>query len=330
MPSATYVALGSPIPGLFEIGGDTSGGGATVVCRNQGNAIVSAEMLEFYEARIRSQITIPESSGSLDNQLAEVVRRLSFDVALQRDFVSALTYIRSNMNFLSGGVSIAPGNDLGSEYAVVVPIGCSLELVGYYEKSGSLVVSSDVYNALSLTNQTAFLVHEALYKLERTINSADNSGNVRRTTAQLFNPMSTVQELELLTRPATWHTPYADRFISDNAGGRGEKFRLEVKRNGAPFEYSYSLGCVVRPWGQFLYGWSMPTQNSPDGSLELEDLNCPMVLLRVSVSDMGCLGSVEYKLSYNGFDVHSGVLAAEQRPGGCAYSSDQSKNIAIY
>ena len=82
---------------------------------------------------------------------------------------------------------MAPGNDLGNNFGVVVPNGCQIEGVGFYESDGTLKVAQPIYQTLSATNRAAFILHEAIYKLARETGDAKDSEGTRKLVAAMFS-----------------------------------------------------------------------------------------------------------------------------------------------
>ena len=75
----------------------------------------------------------------------------------------------------------------GDSYGVVVPNGCELEAVGFYEADGSLKVSQTIYAALSPIDRAAFVLHEAVYRLARDTGNATTSETSRKVVAELLS-----------------------------------------------------------------------------------------------------------------------------------------------
>lgn len=185
-PVITILLFVAPVPSFA--GAISGGGGAAVVCRNADHSIASAELLDLYEGKVRFGYEIPESPGlSADTQIATALDRLGDDryVALKakefaRDIIERIRY-------LPEGVSLNAPLDLGESYGAVVKEGCRMEGVGFYEADGTLKIARPVFSALSTTQKAALILHEAIYKIDRTVENAANSARSRKLTAQFFS-----------------------------------------------------------------------------------------------------------------------------------------------
>ncbi|MCX6127407.1 MAG: hypothetical protein NTV34_22020, partial [Proteobacteria bacterium] len=84
-------------------------------------------------------------------------------------------------------LKIITSNDLGTNFAILLPRSCALQQIGYYEENGTLKVDRILFEHLDNVNKAAFLFHEALYKLDRARNQAVDSKKTRLAVARLFN-----------------------------------------------------------------------------------------------------------------------------------------------
>jgi hypothetical protein len=172
---------------LAFAGAGSSGGGAAAVCRDQNHRIVSAQILDLYEGRVRYGYTIPSATTPPEAQILAAIAKLAgFDYYAPLVRQVAIQTLNS-FQFLPEGTGLNVPPDLGGDFGVVVPEGCALEAVGYYETDGTLKVSRAVYRALSLNDRAAFIVHEALYKIARDDGRASNSSGARQLNAALFS-----------------------------------------------------------------------------------------------------------------------------------------------
>lgn len=171
----------------FATGTETSGGGGVAVCRDQNKKIASAEMLDLFEAQFRFNYVVSKSSTlSARDQLINVIKKIENPVFQKQVYQTAAQIINS-VQFLPPGIGMAPTTDLGKEYAVIVPEGCVIEPVGFYESDGTLKISRSVYQALSETDKAAFFLHESIYKLSRDLAYSKDSSSSRQIVGSLFS-----------------------------------------------------------------------------------------------------------------------------------------------
>ncbi|MGK5082710.1 hypothetical protein WDW37_05335 [Bdellovibrionota bacterium FG-1] len=172
-------------------GPGSSGGGASVVCLGTDRKVVSAHLLDLYEAEIRFGLTIPQSQDSADAQINQIQARLAqWNPYIGQDFVDLLIKFKTQVNFLPAGVTMPGVSDLGSHFPAVIPEGCELQYAGFYESDGTLRISKTVFDKFTPTDQAAFFVHEVLYGLARLYYEAHDSEEARKMVGFLFAPTS--------------------------------------------------------------------------------------------------------------------------------------------
>src|SRR6185312_14471994 len=112
----------------------------------------TAQLLDLYEGQIRYGLTIPSSTDPVQDQIARVLAKLKgYDWFLWSDVTDKLAEVQAKISYLPEGVIMAPGVDLGDSYAALIPDGCELAYVGYYESTGTLRISKTIYDRLSQT-----------------------------------------------------------------------------------------------------------------------------------------------------------------------------------
>lgn len=210
-------------------GTETSGGGASVVCRDSNKQIISAELLDLYEGKIRYNFRIEKSNVNPKQQILNALAR----VAQHEIFVDQLKKViidtTRRIQFLPEGLVIAPPNDLGNDFGVVIPDGCALEAVGYYESNGVLKVSKTLYNRLTNTDKAAFILHEAIYRIQRT-GQVQNSAWSRHMTSQLFaRNLTDAEVFAFLTSDSAYP-------IFDEDGKYGDLYVQPVRVSGPSYE----------------------------------------------------------------------------------------------
>ncbi len=219
-------------------GAGSSGGGGAAVCRDQNRNIISARILDLYEGEVRFGYQINQDASSPNDQLVRAISQLP---ARYQAFVTEIAAgIVEEFQFLPDGVSLAPTTDLGSDYGVVVPDGCSIEPVGFYEMDGTLKVSHPVFSALSNTDQSAFILHEAIYKIARYSNRASDSATSRHLVGALFASNLQTSSIESLVKDVI--------FLGDtlfvSVQNRSDQYRLEAKAktSNAIYNVSFTAG----------------------------------------------------------------------------------------
>ena len=240
-------------------GGDSSGGGPSIVCRNPDKTIVSVSLLDLYEAQILYGLKLNNSNDTVDHQVSAVSRQLAeLNLFLGYDFDAAITSIRTNVKWFPDGVVINPGSDIGNDHAVPVPNGCTIELVGFYESTGRLVISKTLFDHLSLTEQAAFYVHEALYKIARSRVEAQNSGSTRKLNGYLFAISQSAEVIKPLLKDFTWEEYNSDEGSKDFRGPllipneTNLEFKLEIISEN---RYSTGLEFACYQNGNLQYGY---------------------------------------------------------------------------
>ncbi|MES2802634.1 MAG: hypothetical protein V4654_09105 [Bdellovibrionota bacterium] len=194
--------------------GQDTGGGAGIFCPASVTTQPRVQLLDLYEGRIKAELQILETNIPYQEQLEAILSKLSFDFSMQFEIRKALAEIEANHRFLPSGVGIHVPPDLGEGEAVLMPTGCVLGAIGYYEDGGVLKISRDAFELLSETQKTAFWLHEAFYKAERNIKTRSTesqdlyllkftSKNTRKFIAQLFSTEANLRKLYDLGRFTT-------------------------------------------------------------------------------------------------------------------------------
>lgn len=247
-----FLLMSSLVAGPTFAGPETSGGGAAAICRNANREITFVEMEDLYEGKIRYGLSYPESNEQPNSQILNAIAKIK-DPFNRAAVTEAAALIVQSMEFLPLGVGLAPTTDLGNEFGVVVPNGCYVEPVGFYESDGRLKISREVYEKLDSRNRAAFVLHEALYKLARDTVGELNSANARRATATLFatnisdlNRESTVSKIVYPAYGAGYFA-IADRIILEN---QSRKFKIKVfpDTRGAYYEFGFGQYTFHSVW----------------------------------------------------------------------------------
>lgn len=201
-------------------GGDHSGGGTAVVCRNADHTIRSAQLVDTFEPLEAYGLGLwefkqpgagmPRIEKTGDAVKDEALLNAEYDLILGQRFLqqtintSLRLMLEKNMNFVRkeikrsykiakekfpGTYMYAPA-DLGKSRTIRIPYGCQAEFAVFYNGSesgfgDSLDVNPDVWDALNITDRVALIVHESVYQLRRLFYNDVDSTLSRDLTARL-------------------------------------------------------------------------------------------------------------------------------------------------
>lgn len=175
-------------------GGKEGHGGVSIVCRSPNHSIKSVELLDTFEGNNQYNLKIGGSALPLEDQLEQAQTRLASRPDLLDEFQSELANVQAHIQFLKQGVGLNPTDDA---FPVITKKGCRYEQLAVYTHGGQVLVDSELYGALSLTDQAALYVHEVIFKMARG-RGATSSVESRKLTAYLFtrpNQPSVTKEL---------------------------------------------------------------------------------------------------------------------------------------
>jgi hypothetical protein len=210
-----FVFLGCR-PALAEtkLGGNSDGGGNAVVCRDAQDNVVSAEMLDLFEARlIHDRVPNVDPNKDYFELAREVALRID-EGGSGRDMLSLSTLreggpggriLERNMSFFPQvrwawtdqdvrlakrvmrvvpGVGLKKIMDYDSPF---IPKNCKVEqLAVYQDKTERLLVAGEIWEKMDNVNRAALLVHEGVYKGHRRA-GATNSDRARWMVGLAFS-----------------------------------------------------------------------------------------------------------------------------------------------
>jgi hypothetical protein len=159
----TIITVISSISLTFAAGGVDGGGGKGVVCRNDQNQIIKAEVLDIYEGRVQYGHRIPSSSSQVMSQADEAIRSISSgrNKVFQDSVLKMAHFINLRKIILPDGTGL---EDIDDSHHVIVPKGCKIEQLANFTKQNQILIDGEIWKNLDNTNKAALLVHEALYK----------------------------------------------------------------------------------------------------------------------------------------------------------------------
>lgn len=177
-------------------GKEVGNGGGGVVCRDSEGKIISAQMLDLFEAD-DYQLTIIHSNKTADVQFDDIVKRLAKNkdgatAIVARGMKMAELLFKRDFTFISEGRKLEPTKDV---VPVISKKGCAIEQVANYLQNGDLKVDSEIYRAFSETEKAALKVHETIYKSLRQDKNIPDTRAIRKLVAFLFSTDATDNEI---------------------------------------------------------------------------------------------------------------------------------------
>ncbi len=175
---------------LVPPGNEGPYGGGSVVC---GKEIITAQLLDLWEAEAFKKLPITYSEASVDGQIRKALARFAqLNGQLPREISDTAWALYEQvhvgrMNGVPAGLSITPPSDVLSPFIPVVESSCEFKGLAAYEDTAQvLFVDYLLYDALRPTDKAALFIHEAFYKYLRDHYRVKNSIAARNITACLF------------------------------------------------------------------------------------------------------------------------------------------------
>jgi hypothetical protein len=315
-------------------GNGSSGGGGAAVCRDQDGRIISSQLLDLFEAPYIHGYQIEVSNVNFKDQIQkklQKIQRIPFYFHLINE---AVEDIGKRFNFLPIGISLNAPQDSGENDAVLVPDGCRLEGVGFYNTDGVLRVAKNTFDHFNETNKAAFILHEALYHLYRSFHPyilPMTSFEARKMNAMLFSNNVTDEEAINFFRDSINQLPFNEsgdgqikQAIIPYSAGPVNKFRIRVepkKTNLTPYILTVSCGGYDLNSTRASITVASNQESIEVQELEFDDSNCHH--LRISEKEYRELSGVKIDVFYNNRKVLTEInsrlktrlqLAREQNP----------------
>lgn len=144
-------------------------GGDIVVCKTTTGKFKSAELLDFYEARIQRKFELiePKAHSSEKEIAEEMIERLSIYGTNLSDMLKDFNeHFKKDANFLSG-IDL---NDADDSFHLFLPKDCSLEQViiqrePLFAGDARYTVSADLWDLLDPFNKAGLILHEIVYRV---------------------------------------------------------------------------------------------------------------------------------------------------------------------
>jgi len=187
---------------LVWAGVSSSGGGYAVVCRNQNNQIISAELLDLYEAKTRYGFDVVKSSRSAIKDYSDSVdRTYGLQLGATEKILNCPNCITASENFQNfmkivswkdSYLSLENQNDLGDISSVLnsISIGCDVnQLAVFNDIAGIVEIAKDIWINLDSLSQAALIQHELYYREARHLYLFPevSSENTRLNVALIFS-----------------------------------------------------------------------------------------------------------------------------------------------
>lgn len=210
--SLAFVSVLAQPDAANAIGVDSSGGGNAIVCRGPAvppelkGPIVSAKVLDLYEAEVVDGLNLPTRSGAPDDFALLLLKKLEdlnpeqFRNAANpyKSLTDLFTTTKANLRILPSGVGLTP---IPNSLSPINPKGCGIEQLAAYQATGKLLVDGEIWDKLDDLSRAGLYVHEVVYKWLR-ISGATNSLRARKIVGALFSdfPLAPVEPAEVPER----------------------------------------------------------------------------------------------------------------------------------
>lgn len=156
------------IPLLSAYAGEKGNGGDAVVCRNDKNEILSAELLDFYESRVLRSTIVNLGSESEDytvkvNTLIDQLGLISPSRAnLYRGWYDTF----DSEKLLLNGIELV---DIPDSLHVAFPVGCKVEQVVIqqepkYSEEKRYIFNNTIWTKLNNSSKAGLIFHELLFR----------------------------------------------------------------------------------------------------------------------------------------------------------------------
>lgn len=188
------LTMGALAPALAAAGVNSSGGGNAIVCRSADTSgtkqIVSATVLDLFEAEAIDGLTIPPRTGNAEDIAGELLKRLEEgnpeafqNKPVYQSLTALLQSTLANIKVLKPGIGLSP---IPNSLSPIVPKGCATEQLAAYQPAGKLLIDGEIWAKLDELNRAGLLVHEVVYKWLR-LGGSTNSVRARKIVGALFS-----------------------------------------------------------------------------------------------------------------------------------------------
>jgi hypothetical protein len=247
-------------------GGQTHGGTA-IVCRALDGSIVSAELLDLFEAReLRglNPIGVKDVAAARSSLLDALQGRFAGRSRYPQYLRSVLADLHPRFKLLAPNVRLELIPDV---FPKISQKGCAIEQLAAFQDGGDILLDSEIFSALSPLNRLALEFHESVYFLDRKWASAKDSVSSRKLVGLLLADQWGA-DLDRTVLAYTLGFPRAGRYSNTV----NSSFRLGIESDGSiRVTFQDQAPKVLKPTGSARSGewlWTDKAQN-PDSYSEL-------------------------------------------------------------
>ena len=207
----------SALSGAVASAGQDRGGGKGVVCRDSQNNVLTAELLDLWEAQNLRGKKIISSSGNMNTDMELALNRAKYIFSEEDQRVyDSLKFASVNiMNCTDKnkpctfknvvrvtGVDLPISND-SLEGNLSLPLGCKVEQVIGFEHSYSPIwtLNMDLVEKMDTINLVSLSLHEGVYGLLDTYGNEQNSERVRRVIGHVMSGGSFLRLADQIKKP---------------------------------------------------------------------------------------------------------------------------------
>ena len=183
-------------------------GGGAWVCREANGTIRWSKLVDLFEATDEFGLTLAQYPGSVKDVVDLIqLRVFRTDVNLYQaltPYVDKLGYLSPNPPQVIFTDDVLQTIDDSLFRLKPSPRRCEGGLVAYeqtvnYKNDGLILVQSELFNSLPISDKAALIFHEALYKYRRDTVGDTNSVATRRIVGLVFSTLSTADLKKALT-----------------------------------------------------------------------------------------------------------------------------------
>ncbi len=230
-------------------GAVSGGGGRSVVCRD-GKKILSAQLLDLFEAEQIFGLQFEPEKKSYEEEVDWIINKIKLGRhQIQITQFDIHTKFTSKIHFVGDGLELTPIED---SFEPLVPTNCKVEQVANYHQSGLILIKEEIWNAFSTMNKAALLIHELAYLEARTRGPLESSYYVRRFVGFMFS----TSQLRPFVAPASTK-PYRHCSNPDAFSGLNFAYEFYVLPMTCPYDVQPPENCyrVVFSYldGQMVY-----------------------------------------------------------------------------
>jgi hypothetical protein len=203
-------------------GADTkAGGGGIGIACFKGEELVSVELLDMYEARVKKLAQI-ELSGSFTEDAKKITQKIYKNTKELNKFFN----IVSRYSPIPADSELTITNDALPAF---LPRGCKVKQVANYYNDSTIYIDKTLFDKMDYLNQVALAFHEHIYAQERALNVTDS----RYTRAIVGLAFSTQDPFAAIPKTG------AESFLCSSADGKVSFNATQVKKEENIWKFSF-------------------------------------------------------------------------------------------